>query len=135
MKDVLILYALQFVGLPYRWGGDDPILGYDCSGFLQEILAAAGIDPPYDQNANALYAHFKKNHESTERKAGAVIFYGTPKGINHCGFFVSDRHVIEAGSGNNRTTSLAMAARQNAYIRMRPYDARKDIMGIYYPKY
>ena len=135
MRDILILYALQFVGLPYRWGGDDPILGFDCSGMMQEILAAAGIDPPGDQNANGLYNYFKKNHASTERKAGALIFYGDGKRVNHCGFFVSENHVIEAGSGNSKTTSSAMAARQNAYVRMRPYNARKDIMGIFFPLY
>jgi len=135
MKDILILYALQFVGLPYRWGGDDPILGYDCSGMLQEILAAAGIAPPGDQTANGLYNHFKKHHASTERKAGALIFYGDGKRVSHCGFFVSDNHVIEAGSGNSQTTSPAMAARQNAYVRMRPYNVRKGIMGIFFPLY
>lgn len=50
-------YALMWVMVPYEWGGDD-FAGMDCSGFAQEILAAAGIDPKGDQTAQMLYNYF-----------------------------------------------------------------------------
>jgi len=27
----------------YLWGGDDPLAGFDCSGFVIEILKSVGI--------------------------------------------------------------------------------------------
>ena len=36
-------YAYSFLGTPYRWGGDDPLTGIDCSGLALEVLKAAGI--------------------------------------------------------------------------------------------
>jgi hypothetical protein len=36
--------CLQFLNLPYIWGGDD-FKGYDCSGLVQELYAMIGIDP------------------------------------------------------------------------------------------
>ena len=40
----LVNYALQFVGGPYRAGGNDPRTGVDCSGFVKFVMQnGAGI--------------------------------------------------------------------------------------------
>jgi hypothetical protein len=49
-------YVWTFLGLPYRWGGDDPIQGFDCSGLIVEVLQAVGLLPHgSDLTANGLY--------------------------------------------------------------------------------
>ena len=44
--------ALQFLGLPYLWGGKAS-LGLDCSGLVQLVLAAAGTACPRDSDLQA----------------------------------------------------------------------------------
>lgn len=39
-------YAIQFVGNPYVWGGEDPVNGADCSGFTQTIYRTFGMNLP-----------------------------------------------------------------------------------------
>ena len=51
----LVDYALSFTKIPYRWAGDDPMAGFDCSGYLQEVLASVGMDPRGDQTSQALH--------------------------------------------------------------------------------
>ena len=134
---LLIQYAMQFVGVNYKWGGDDPILGFDCSGWMQEILAAAGEDPPLDQTAQGLYNHFAQSLLLTEQiSAGSMVFFGkSVNEITHVGFAVSDKLMLEAGGGGSKTTDKAAAARDNAYIRMRPIDRRSDFVGTLKPEY
>jgi cell wall-associated NlpC family hydrolase len=136
MIELLQEYALRFVGLPYRWGGDDPINGFDCSGLVQELLASVGMDPPGDQNAQGLFEHFLPSSHREVRGAGALAFYGiTPEKITHVAMFIDHDTVIEAGGGGSKTLTREDAAAQNAFIRLRPYNHRKDLVAVLMPTY
>ncbi|MEE8535837.1 MAG: NlpC/P60 family protein [Kiloniellales bacterium] len=47
-----VAVALQFMGVPYLWGGKTS-QGLDCSGLVQVALAAAGIAAPRDSDMQA----------------------------------------------------------------------------------
>jgi cell wall-associated NlpC family hydrolase len=130
-------YAFKFVGQPYKWGGDDPLDGFDCSGLVQEILAAVGCNPIGDLSSQQLYDWFQKNGTVlTVPKAGALVFFGTgPTGISHIALALDDKFMLEAGGGGRECTTRAIAAQKNAYTRIRPIARRKDLVGICLPKY
>jgi len=143
---ILIDYAMRFNNTPYRWGGDDPIEGYDCSGLVQDILASVGQDPPGDQTAQGLFNFFSQNgiifgpHKtiSDADAIGAIAFFGKGNAsISHVGFIVSNSplRMIEAGGGGSHTQDKKDAARQNAFVRVRPVGSRKDIIAIIRPHY
>lgn len=136
MIELMIDYAKRFIGLPYRWGGDDPMSGYDCSGLLIECLSSIGHAPPHDMNAQGLYNYFKPIAADNVLGAGALCFYGqaTDK-ISHVALMIDLGFVLEAGGGNSKTTSLDQAIKQNAFIRVRPFDNRKDLLAILMPRY
>ena len=134
--EILYDYAFQFVGLPYRWGGDDSVEGFDCSGFVQELLSVVEMDPPGDQTAQKLFEYFYEHGLAHSRQFGALAFYGkNPDSISHVAMMLNDSLVIEAGGGGSRTTSKEAAARDNAYVRVRHVNARKDLVAIILPKY
>ena len=42
--ELAVKYAMAFIGTPYVWGGDDPMGGFDCSGFCIEVLKGVPVD-------------------------------------------------------------------------------------------
>ena len=134
--DILRNYAMHFVGTPYKWGGDDPMDGFDCSGFIQELLASAGMDPPGDQTAQKLFDHFEKYGQWNIYKCGALAFYGKSVAeITHVAMLIDGYRIIEAGGGGSKTKSKQDAIDQNAYVRVRLLRNRKDLVAVILPRY
>lgn len=135
-KMIACEYAWHFVGRPYIWGGDDPMRGFDCSGLVQEILASVGMDPKGDQSAQAMFEFYLSVSEREMRGPGALVFYGLrPDKITHIAFMIDDQHIIEAGGGGSKTLTEKDAIEQNAFVRIRPWNHRKDIVAILMPVY
>ena len=43
----VVVRALSLVGVPYRYGGEDPLQGFDCSGLVRHVFrASSGLDLP-----------------------------------------------------------------------------------------
>ena len=125
-------YAKKMVGLPYIWGGDDPVNGFDCSGLAQEVLASVGLDPSGDQTADELYRLFKKNQVGSsngEWPVGALVFYGAVSKVTHVGISIGQGLMVEAGGGGSKTTNKDIAAAQNAFVRIRPINRRDDFVA------
>lgn len=115
--------ATSYLGRPYLWGGDDPLAGFDCSGYCIEILKSVGILPrDGDWTAQGLYSYFKKFECVVDyQDEGCLVFYGksTDK-IYHVEYCVTPTISIGASGGNDSTLTEQDAINQNAYIKMRP---------------
>lgn len=138
-EQVIYDYALSMVGKPYIWGGDDPIYGFDCSGLVNELLKACGMLPRVvDLNSQALFNTFKQANIPADQSVGfgTLAFYGiNTRSISHVAFCLNDNLCLEAGSGNSTTTNKDIAAKQNAYVRIRPIKYRSDFLEFYTPHY
>jgi len=127
-------YAWSFLGLPYRWGGDDPIQGFDCSGLVIEVLQGVGILPHgFDTTAEGLYQRFKSN-ALAKGYAGCLVLWFNASGLaTHVELMVDDIHTIGASGGGSSTTSPQAAVDQNAFVKMRPLGYRGSNFKIVDP--
>lgn len=106
--------------------------GWDCGGLVQELYHFLKLAPREDKTAAGLYEFFK-NESHRVRKMGALAFYGEER-ISHVAMFLDEERIIEAGGGDETTTTLEAAIKKNAYVRIRPYDRRKDLRVILAPE-
>lgn len=137
MNNLLSQYFLAQLNLPYIWGGENPLLGFDCSGLVQYCLRGVGMDPPLDQTAQALYRHFHdRGHPIQEPQEGAFAFYGgSLNHITHVAYALNKRIIIEAGGGDATTKTIKDAQKRGACVRLRPWNYRKDCVAVLLPKY
>lgn len=133
---IMIAYAMSLVGTPYIWGGKKVLTGLDCSGFVQELLKSAGMDPPMDQNAQAYYDHFESMSTHNSMQAGALAFYGKDtRSIIHVAMLIDNYRVVESGGGGSHTLTRADAESSGACVRIRPIKYRGDFLLTLKPSY
>ena len=92
----LVDYALQFVGGPYRAGGNDPHTGVDCSGFVRYVMQhGAGISMNRSSGSQATQG---KAISSSQMQPGDLLFYSGGSGINHVAMYIGDGKIVHAST-------------------------------------
>ena len=130
-NDILMMYFQGCLNLPYRWGGNNPVDGFDCSGFVQEALAVIGKDPVGDQTSHGLYEIFKLDGVTKKNASfGDLLFFGNEHKIKHVAIALNETTMIEAGGGSSRVTDLENAIKYNAFVRVRPISRRSDLVAV-----
>lgn len=86
--------AERFVGIPYRWGGDNVVEGMDCSGFVRAVYNLCGINIPRTSSEQ-----FKVGDrvDKGELRDGDLVFFGSSADrINHVGIYVGNGRFVHA---------------------------------------
>ena len=93
-NDVLF-HALGLVGTPYRYGGNTPQGGFDCSGLVGYVYreAADVALPRASHDIGALDVPQVKRDRLT---AGDLVFFGRRDAINHVGIYVGEGRFVHA---------------------------------------
>lgn len=103
-------------GTPYRWAGNDPMAGFDCSGLAHEYLQAAGLeDHGRDSTAHDLYIEYKDF--PAEPKMGALIFWFSAGRAIHVEIFVNDFQTIGASGGGRPKFDLFTEIKKDPILR------------------
>jgi peptidoglycan DL-endopeptidase CwlO len=81
--------AMQFLGVPYRWGGASPS-GFDCSGFVMYVFSRVGVSLPH--NAAMQYGYGAPVSRAN-LQAGDVVFFN---GLGHNGIYIGGNQFIHS---------------------------------------
>ena len=82
--------ALSTVGTPYRWGGESPTNGFDCSGLVRWAYARVGVELPH--NSYALYGEGRRVLE-TRMEVGDILFF---EGLGHVGLYLGNGRMVHS---------------------------------------
>ena len=100
-REIIAHYAIQSIGIPYKWGGQSPETGFDCSGLASYTYKKAGIVIPRTTKAQLASGQFV---EKNKLLIGDLVFFkGTQKkdGL-HVGIYLGDGVLIHApGKGSH----------------------------------
>jgi len=94
-NDVLFR-AIALVGTPYRWGGNTPDGGFDCSGLVDYIYRnAAGLALPHSSREMS-ELNGERVRRMTDLMSGDLVFFGGNTGISHVGVYVGKGRFVHA---------------------------------------
>lgn len=88
-------YAQQFIGNPYRYGGNSLTRGIDCSGFTQQIMAKFGYSI---SRTSSSQAGDGRAVSTSNLRAGDLVFYGDGGSINHVALYIGGGQVVHASN-------------------------------------
>jgi peptidoglycan DL-endopeptidase CwlO len=86
----VISIAMQYLGIPYVWGGSSPSQGFDCSGLTSYVYAQIGISLPH--HAASQYNHGTPVSRDDLQPADLVFF----SGLGHMGMYIGGGQFIHA---------------------------------------
>ena len=95
--------ALQYLGIPYVWGGSSPSTGFDCSGFVAYVYAQVGVSLPH--HAASQYG-YGTPVPYDQLAPGDLVFFS---GLGHVGIYIGSGQFVHAPHTGDvvRISSLA----------------------------
>jgi cell wall-associated NlpC family hydrolase len=82
--------ALQYLGIPYVWGGSSPSTGFDCSGFTSYVFAQVGVSLPH--HAASQYG-YGTPVPYDQLAPGDLVFFS---GLGHVGIYIGGGQFVHA---------------------------------------
>lgn len=93
----LALQAMSMIGIRYRYGGNAPESGLDCSGLVRYVFKqVTGAELP---RTSEEISRVGQTVEPNELQPGDLVFYNTlRRGFSHVGIYLGDNKFIHAPS-------------------------------------
>lgn len=92
----ILFRAIGLVGTPYRWGGNTPEGGFDCSGLVDYIYrTAARIKLPRTSHDMATMDG-RNVRRMTQLASGDLVFFDINGAISHVGVYVGRGRFVHA---------------------------------------
>jgi cell wall-associated NlpC family hydrolase len=86
----VVAIALQYLGIPYVWGGASPSQGFDCSGLTMYVYAQIGISLPHYAAAQYGYG---VPVDRDDLQSGDLVFF---RGLGHMGMYIGGGNFVHA---------------------------------------
>lgn len=105
--------ALQYLGVPYVWGGSSPSTGFDCSGFVMYVFAQVGVSLPH--HAASIYGYGTPISRD-QLAPGDLVFFS---GLGHMGIYIGGGQFVHAPHTGDVVKISAMDERWGSYVGAR----------------
>jgi peptidoglycan DL-endopeptidase CwlO len=109
----VVAIAMQYLGVPYSWGGSSPATGFDCSGLVSYVYAQIGISLPH--HAASMYSYGVPVAYS-DLQPGDLVFFS---GLGHMGMYVGGGSFIHAPHTGDVVKISSMSERSGNYVGAR----------------
>lgn len=106
-RNDLAFYAMSLAGTPYRYGGESPQSGFDCSGFVRYVFRhSLGVQLPRTVRQ---MSHTGRPIGRSQLRPGDLVFYHTERrAFSHVGIYLGDNRFVHAPSDGKAVEVVKM---------------------------
>jgi cell wall-associated NlpC family hydrolase len=105
--------ALQYLGVPYVWGGSSPSTGFDCSGFSMYVFAQIGVSLPHHAASQYSYG---TPVPFDQIAAGDLVFFS---GLGHMGIAIGGGQFVHAPHTGDVVKISSLYERMSSFVGAR----------------
>jgi cell wall-associated NlpC family hydrolase len=119
-REKIVKTAQRYLGVPYRWGGESPRTGFDCSGFTMVVYRLNGLDLP---RSSRQQWRVGEKIDRRQLQKGDLVFFATSGGsrVSHVGIYTGNNKFLHAPRKGSRIKTSSLSSR---YFRTRYVGAR-----------
>ncbi len=93
--NAVLFRAIALVGTPYRYGGNTPDTGFDCSGLVGYVFRdAAGVALP--RTSSDMSDLDARRIDMRDLQAGDLVFFAEGRHVSHVGIYVGEQRFVHA---------------------------------------
>ncbi|MDQ3205723.1 MAG: C40 family peptidase, partial [Pseudomonadota bacterium] len=95
--NAVLMRAISLVGTPYRYGGNSPTGGFDCSGLVNYVYRDM-LELRLPRSSRDLAAFQGPRVEPSRLTAADLVFFGSGGNVTHVGIYVGEGRFVHAPS-------------------------------------
>ncbi|MGV8942767.1 C40 family peptidase [Thermomonas sp.] len=93
--NAVLMRAISLVGTPYRYGGNTPESGFDCSGLVNYVYRDM-LDLRLPRTSRELAAVQGPRIAPMQLASGDLVFFGNGDDVSHVGIYVGEGRFVHA---------------------------------------
>jgi cell wall-associated NlpC family hydrolase len=122
--------ADRYVGTRYRYGGESPTEGFDCSGFVQFVYGRSGVELPRVSYQQARAGRAAPG-EITALQPGDLMFFSAGgRRVDHVAIYAGDGRIIHAASGAGSVRYDGLETDRGEWLLRRFVTSRRVLSGV-----
>jgi len=107
----LASYSLNFLGTPYKWGGNDEYKGIDCSGFVKKLYGKIGVNLPRTA-AEQSRVGMPISDLGDLMPGDRLYFWESKRGrIGHTGMYLGNGYFVHSSMGHRGVATDVLTPR------------------------
>ena len=98
----ILATARHYLGTRYRYGGESPATGFDCSGFVRYVFAKHGVGLPRTSRLQAQAGEALPLDLKALQPGDLLLFASNGTGINHVAIYAGQNRFVHSSAGAGR---------------------------------
>jgi cell wall-associated NlpC family hydrolase len=123
----ILATAERLVGTRYRYGGETPRTGFDCSGFVQYVFGRNGVDLPRTSRQQAGAGQPIPSDAESLEPGDLMLFASRGGRIDHVGIYAGDNRMLHSSAGMGKVVYEDLSTPRGKWYLARQVASRRVV--------